>query len=56
MKKKDTFFDNLKSSLEEVVAHKKGKLDLRSHDIEIPEPPKEYKPRQIKKIRSPSCS
>jgi len=51
MKKKNTFFQDLKSGLEEVIAHKKGKLNLRSVAIEIPEPPAEYKPHQIKKIR-----
>jgi putative transcriptional regulator len=45
------FFKDLKKGLEEVVAYKKGKLDLRSESIEIPEPPAEYKAKQIKKIR-----
>jgi putative transcriptional regulator len=45
------FFKDLKKSLEEVVAYKKGKLDLYSEYIEIPEPPAEYKPKEIKKIR-----
>jgi hypothetical protein len=31
------FFKDLKKSLEEVVAYKKGKLDLYSEYIEIPE-------------------
>lgn len=45
------FFKDLKKSLEEVVAYKKGKLDLYSEYIEIPEPPAEYKAKDIKKIR-----
>ena len=47
----DKFFKDLKKSLEEVVAYKKGKLDLYSEYIEIPEPPAEYKAKDIKKIR-----
>ncbi len=47
----NTFFKDLKRSLEEVVAYKKGNLDLYSEYIEIPEPPAEYKAKDIKKIR-----
>jgi len=46
------FFKDLKAGLEDAIAHKKGKLDLRSELIEIPDPPAEYKPTQIKKIRN----
>ena len=45
------FFKDLKKGLEEAIAYKKGKLDLRSELIEIPEPPAQYKAKQIKKIR-----
>jgi putative transcriptional regulator len=45
------FFKDLKAGLEDAIAYKKGKLNLRSKDIEIPEPPAEYKARDIKKIR-----
>lgn len=45
------FFKDLKKSLEEVLAYKQGKLKLHSIEIEIPEPPAEYKPKDIKKIR-----
>ncbi len=45
------FFKDLKKSLEEAIEHKKGKLDLYSEYIEIPEPPAQYKARDIKKIR-----
>src|SRR5437762_3377377 len=44
-------FKGLKKGLEEAILHKKAKLDLRSQLLEIPEPPAEYKPKQIKKIR-----
>ena len=45
------FFKDLKESLEDVVAHKKGKLTLRSESIEIPTPPKKYKAKDVKRIR-----
>lgn len=45
------FFKDLKGALEEAIAHKEGKLDLYSEYIEIPEPPAEYKAKDIKKIR-----
>ena len=47
----NTFFKDLKAGLEDAIAHKKGKLDLRSVSIEVPEPPAEYKPKDIKNIR-----
>jgi putative transcriptional regulator len=45
------FFKKLKAGLEDAIAYEKGKLDLRSEIIEIPEPPTEYKAKDIKKIR-----
>lgn len=45
------FFEDLKAGLEDAIAHKRGKLHLRSVEIEVPEPPAEYKPKAIKKIR-----
>jgi putative transcriptional regulator len=45
------FFKDLKTGIEEAIAYKKDKLDLRSESIEIPEPPAQYKAKQIKKIR-----
>lgn len=45
------FFDDLKESLEEVVAYRKGKLTLKTELIEIPAPPLTYKAKDIKKIR-----
>jgi putative transcriptional regulator len=44
-------FKNLKAALEDVAAHQRGELQLYSEIIVIPEPPAEYKPQQIKKIR-----
>lgn len=45
-------YKGLKKGLEEVLAHKEGKITLRAYDIEIPKPPKDYGPKEIKKIRS----
>lgn len=44
-------YENLKAGLEDAIAYKKGKLSLKTESIEIPEPPHEYSPKQIKKIR-----
>ena len=44
-------FKELKAGLEDAIAHRQGKLKLRSEIIEVPEPPIKYKPIQIKKIR-----
>jgi putative transcriptional regulator len=45
------FFEQIKEGLEDVLAHKKGKITLRSEIIEIPEPPEDYTAKEIKKIR-----
>ena len=44
-------FEELREGLEEALAHKNGKIYLRSISIELPEPPAEYKPKEIKSIR-----
>lgn len=45
------FYKDLKASLEEAVEYRKGKIKLTSELIEVPEPPAEYRAREIKKIR-----
>lgn len=45
------FFKQIKEGLEEALAHKKGKITLRTEIIEIPAPPEEYSAKEIKKIR-----
>ena len=45
------FFEQLKGGLEEALAHKQGKITLRSEIIEIPEPPIAYTANNIKNIR-----
>ncbi len=44
-------FDDLKEGFNEMIAHKKGKITLRSEIIEIPEPPMAYKAKDVKRIR-----
>ena len=44
-------FKDLKAGIQDVLDYKKGKLDLRSELIDIPEPPMTYKAKDIKKIR-----
>jgi putative transcriptional regulator len=44
-------FKGLKKGLEEALAHAEGKITLKSEIIEIPEPPAEYKAKDIKRIR-----
>jgi putative transcriptional regulator len=44
-------FKKLKKGLEEAIAYEQGKIELRSEDVILPEPPKRYKAREIKKIR-----
>ena len=44
-------YKDLKKGLKEIIAHKEGKITLKSEIIEIPEPPKAYTPKEIKRIR-----
>ncbi len=45
------FFKDLKAGLEDAIAHKKGKLELRASTVNIPDAPAPYKKKQIKKLR-----
>jgi putative transcriptional regulator len=45
------FFEDLKEGMEDIIKYRKGKLTLKSEFIEIPAPPEEYKPKDIRKIR-----
>lgn len=45
------FYEDLKAGLEDLIAHREGKIKLRSTIIELPEPPANYKAKEIKKIR-----
>lgn len=44
-------FKGLKKGLEEALAYSEGKLTLKCEFIEIPEPPLEYKAKDIRRIR-----
>ena len=44
-------FKGLKKGLEEALAYSEGKITLKSEVFEIPEPPAEYKAKDIKRIR-----
>ena len=44
-------FKGLKEGLEEALAFTEGKITLKSEFIEIPEPPKVYKAKDIRRIR-----
>jgi putative transcriptional regulator len=46
------FFKGLKKGLEEALAYTEGKITLKSEWVEIPEPPKQYKAKDIQKIRA----
>ncbi len=48
-------FKKLKEGLEQAVAHKQGKISLKTEDIVIPEPPVPYNAEEIKKIRERHC-
>jgi putative transcriptional regulator len=45
------FFEGIKKGLEDVIEYEKGKKTLRTHFVELPKPPVEYKAKDIKKIR-----
>ena|SRR3990167_8560018 len=45
------FFEDLKAGLEDAIAHKEGKINLRTTTFNIPDAPDSYKKEEIKKIR-----
>ncbi|MBA2307082.1 helix-turn-helix domain-containing protein [Candidatus Dependentiae bacterium] len=48
------FYRDLKAGLEEIIAYKEGKIELRSTLIELPEAPRAYSAHEIKDIREVS--
>ena len=44
-------FERLKEGLEEGVRHERGQMDLKSTELDIPSPPKDYEPDDIRKLR-----
>ena len=45
------FYKDLKAGLEEALAHRRGKVKLQAQVIETPEPPVEYRAKDVQKIR-----
>jgi putative transcriptional regulator len=45
------FFEGIKKGLEDAIEFEKKKKVLKTHLVELPEPPKEYTATDIKKIR-----
>jgi putative transcriptional regulator len=46
------FYKDLKAGLDEYLEYLEGKIELRTTVIEVPEPPAEYKAKDIKKIET----
>lgn len=46
------FFERLQEGLNEAVAHERGQLELKVTSVNIPKPPRDYKPDEIKEIRA----
>jgi len=44
-------FERLKEGLEEGARHERGELELKTTKLNIPRPPKDYEPDDIKRIR-----
>jgi putative transcriptional regulator len=49
--KKNKFFEDLKNGLESAIEFEKGKLDLRTTELKIPNLPPEISKKKIKSIR-----
>jgi putative transcriptional regulator len=47
-------YKELKKGFDEMIAHREGKVTLRSEHIEIPSPPAIYSAKEIRKIREKS--
>jgi len=45
------FYKDLKAGLDEALAYRRGKIKLHAEIIEVPEPPIEYRAKDIQKIR-----
>ena len=49
--KQNKYFEDLKEGLTAAIEHERGKLDLRTTKMEIPEPPPELSKKKIKLLR-----
>ena len=50
-RKPRAFAEKLKQGLEEILQFEEGKKTLKTHIVDLPEPPIEYTSREIRKIR-----
>ena len=44
-------FERLKEGLEEGISHERGEIELTTSSLEIPAPPKDYEPDDIRQLR-----
>jgi len=49
------FSKKIREGLEDILAYKEGKIELRTTEIELPEAPEYYKAKEIKNIRERRC-
>lgn len=45
-------FDRLKKGLEEGIAHERGERTLRVTEVSVPDPPQEFTPDDVRRIRA----
>ena len=48
---KNKAFENLKTGLEQAIAHAKGGIRLDTREVELPDPPKPMTAKQIARLR-----
>lgn len=48
---KKTTFENLKSGLEQAIAHSRGQITLETRTVRLPDPPRPMTPKQIIALR-----
>lgn len=46
-----SLFNRLKAGLEEGISHELGELKLQAQTLEVPQPPKDYGPAEVKALR-----
>ena len=51
MTKRSPIAEEIAQGLQEILAYEQGKISLNTHKAQIPSPPKEYQPEQIREVR-----
>lgn len=51
MKKRLPLAERLKKGLQQAIAAEKGELELRTHTVEIPDPPRAYTAQDVQRVR-----